>query len=231
MPNIDFPSSPFNGQTYLFNGNTWTYNGVAWVSIGTSGPQGATGPQGDVGPQGPAGGGSSITGTTNYVAKFNVSGDNVTDSSIFDDGSLIETNNPVSVNASLIWPYTNAPVGEIVYFGSGSLTTGDICYYWNGSWSPADALNEGKSKYLLGYSLGSDPGKNGMMIRGFVSNDESGGMTDGDILYLNVSGAPPYLTNTPPSGTGNVVRVVGYVVDAAQKIIYFNPDNTWITIV
>ena len=40
MPNIDFPSSPYNGQTYVFNGNTWTYNGVAWVSIGSSGPQG-----------------------------------------------------------------------------------------------------------------------------------------------------------------------------------------------
>jgi hypothetical protein len=54
MSNINFPSGPYNGQTYVFNDTTWVYNGVAWVSRGF-GPQGLTGPQGITGPQGPQG--------------------------------------------------------------------------------------------------------------------------------------------------------------------------------
>ncbi len=38
MPLINFPSSPYSGQTYTFNGRTWEWNGYAWdVSTATSG--------------------------------------------------------------------------------------------------------------------------------------------------------------------------------------------------
>jgi hypothetical protein len=36
------------------------------------------------------------------------------------------------------------------------------------------------------------------------------------------------MTNTPPSDSGDVVRVVGYAVDS--NVIYFNPDPTYVTI-
>lgn len=48
-------------------------------------------------------------------------------------------------------------------------------------------------------------------------------------------GAPVYMsttvgavTTTAPSTAGDFVRVVGYVVDAANRTIYFKPDNTWL---
>ena len=48
-------------------------------------------------------------------------------------------------------------------------------------------------------------------------------------------GAPVYMsttdgavTNVAPSTAGQFVRVVGYVLDAANRTIYFKPDNTWL---
>lgn len=38
MPTINFPTSPYSGQSYNFNGRTWYWNGYAWdVSTSTSG--------------------------------------------------------------------------------------------------------------------------------------------------------------------------------------------------
>jgi hypothetical protein len=43
MPTINFPSSPYDGQTYSYNGRTWYWNGYAWdVSTSTSGGGGGT---------------------------------------------------------------------------------------------------------------------------------------------------------------------------------------------
>jgi len=38
MPTINFPSSPYSGDTYTFNGRTWIWNGYAWdIASATSG--------------------------------------------------------------------------------------------------------------------------------------------------------------------------------------------------
>ena len=49
------------------------------------------------------------------------------------------------------------------------------------------------------------------------------------------TGAPVYMsttagavTNTAPSTAGDFVRVVGHVLDATNRTIYFKPDNTWL---
>lgn len=44
MPTINFPSSPFVGQTYSFNGRTWVWNSYAWdVSTASGGGGGGAG--------------------------------------------------------------------------------------------------------------------------------------------------------------------------------------------
>jgi hypothetical protein len=54
-------------------------------------------------------------------------------------------------------------------------------------------------------------------------------MTDGQILYLSVT--PGEFSSTAPSGTGDIVRVIGYCVSGANDTLYFTPDNTWIEVV
>lgn len=46
MADINFPSNPTNGQTYVFAGKTWTFNATGWVPSTVSGSTGATGPAG-----------------------------------------------------------------------------------------------------------------------------------------------------------------------------------------
>jgi hypothetical protein len=202
-------------------------------SQGPTGPQGNQGPTGTQGPQGPTGpSGGSITGTPTYIPKFNGTGDNIMDSNITDDGRIITANLLITARGGLNYPVDQAPVGEIVYFGSGSLTANDLCYYNGGSWSVADATYINNSKYLLGISLGTDPSVEGMILRGVVSSNDVVLMTAGDVLYLNTTGgSAPWVTNVAPSGTGEVVRIVGYVIDPAGKIFYFCPDNSYIEIV
>jgi hypothetical protein len=52
-------------------------------------------------------------------------------------------------------------------------------------------------------------------------------MSTGDIAYLSTTQGT--LTSTPPSGAGDVVRIVGYCISGGTSdIIYFDPDKSWI---
>jgi hypothetical protein len=48
----------------------------------------------------------------------------------------------------------------------------------------------------------------------------------GSPVYMSTTAGA--VTNTAPSTAGDFVRIVGYVVDAANRTIYFKPDNTWL---
>ena len=71
--------------------------------------------------------------------------------------------------------------------------------------------------------------QNGMLPYGLVRLDDNTGFSSastGDVLYLDTTAG--HVTTTAPSGTGDIVRVVGYVYDATNKIIHFDPDKTWL---
>ena len=122
--------------------------------------------------------------------------------------------------------------GEIAYWGAGSVTAGNL-YYFNsaGSWAGVDADTVSTSNGLLGIAQATGTASTvGMLLRGtarFGSNSfYTGVTTTGAPLY--VSTTVEGFTQTAPSGTGDVVRVIGYVTSAANDEIYFNPDNTWV---
>jgi len=122
--------------------------------------------------------------------------------------------------------------GEVVYFGTSSapLTAG-MLYYLNtdGGWasSSAGAQNFG-SPAMLGISLGTDPSSNGMLTRGYF-NVTSGLDTfqTGSILYMSTTSGS--MTTTSPSGSGQVVRLLGHCA-GTPNVVYFNPDLGWIEI-
>jgi len=50
----------------------------------------------------------------------------------------------------------------------------------------------------------------------------------GDVLYLDeqqVSSAYGAATSGAPAGTGDVVRIIGYCLDASNGQIYFDPSK------
>lgn len=98
-------------------------------------------------------------------------------------------------------------------------------------WKRTDADAAASSTGLLGIvtetiTTGSAcAGK--IMTRGMIRVSGSYTVALGAIQYLSLT--PGDFTETAPSATADIVRVVGYAV--ATNIIWFCPDNTWIEIV
>jgi hypothetical protein len=128
-------------------------------------------------------------------------------------------------------PGAGSAIGELVFYGTGTSLTPGYLYYLNSSgvWTQTLASSVNSSKYLLAIATGTNA-TSGMLIRGFARFAGVGNystVTTGQILYLGTTLS--YFQSTPvPSGTGVVVRIIGYCVDSTNSIIYFNPDNTWV---
>jgi hypothetical protein len=154
--------------------------------------------------------GNTGIGTSNPTRKLDVAGD------------YKFVHNPVTGLTSSVSGY-----GDIVTFGSGSLTAGNL-YYLNSSsvWTIADADSVSGSTGLLAIALGTTASA-GMLIRGYVRSATYTEAT-GAILYVSTTDGA--ITATAPIGAGDVVRIVGYQIDSGNNVIYFNPSNDWRTI-
>ena len=124
--------------------------------------------------------------------------------------------------------------GDVVYFGTGSTTLGEICFLdTDGSnnpvWTAAQANAESTSTYLLAIALGTTPATDGMLLRGMFTLDHNTGDNNyGTPVYLSDSVAGN-TTSTAPSDNNDVVRVVGYKMGNDDEI-WFCPDNTWVVV-
>ena len=125
--------------------------------------------------------------------------------------------------------------GDIVYFGSGSTTQGELCYLRsNGAWAATDADAVGTSgAVLLAIALGTDPDVDGMLLRGMFTLDHDPG-TIGDELYVGANSQDGVsagdITSLVPAGSADIVRVVGYCVGSEDGQIWFNPSNDFIVL-
>ena len=139
-------------------------------------------------------------------------------------------------------PSSNKGTGDVIFIGNndGNLVAGMI-YVLSGvhntaiaTWATASAASTVHSTGLLGVALGTDTG-GGFLIRGLVKSTYltgrvggTGSAKTGSAVYLSASAG--HGTNTAPSSTNQVVRVLGYAVDSANTTIFFNPDPTWVVV-
>jgi hypothetical protein len=117
--------------------------------------------------------------------------------------------------------------GEVVNFGSGTLTAGKLYYLSGSAWTETDAdgVLQGADQ-LLGIALGSSPTTNGVLLRGFFdAHSYLSNFSAGKAVYVSTTAAG--MDTTAPSGGGDFVRIVGYCTTTAN-VIYFNPSTTWI---
>jgi hypothetical protein len=121
--------------------------------------------------------------------------------------------------------------GEVVKFGTGTLTAGKMYYLHSGSsWEQTDMiLAESGATSMLGIAMGSSPTADGLLVRGFydVNSYFSGAFVVGQPVYIS---APGYLTTMRPSGSAEVVRRVGHCTTTAN-VVYFNPSLEYIELV
>ncbi len=117
--------------------------------------------------------------------------------------------------------------GSAVYFqpnGSVNRVAGQVQVFSSGTWSVSSASSVAGATGLLGIgtNVGVSRFVNGLMYMGSGAAPGS----PGDVLYLSTTSGE--LTATAPTGSGEIVRVVGYNVDGDR--IYFNPSADWIEI-
>ena len=119
--------------------------------------------------------------------------------------------------------------GDIIYLGgTTSMTAGAIYHYKSdGTWEKADADAAANCDGLLAVALGAASDTNGMLVRGMVTIANDPGAV-GDVLFLSTTAGQA--TATAPSGDGDIVRVIGYCLDASNGQIYFNPDGTFVEV-
>jgi hypothetical protein len=105
------------------------------------------------------------------------------------------------------------------------------CVYLSGAgtWLLADASSESTAKGLLCIALQSKTSGQALKVAlsgSFVRNDAWAWANEGDMLYL--SAASGMITDTQPTGTDTVVRVVGWII--SPTVIYFDPSADYITL-
>ena len=127
----------------------------------------------------------------------------------------------------------NTGGGDVVTFGgedgSDTLAAGKLMYlHSGGDWKYADADAAATSgPVLLGIALGTSV-SDGILLRGFFDAATiQGAFIKGATCYVSENAGD--IDFTAPSGTGDVVRVVGWATDVAN-VIYFNPSGNWVEI-
>ena len=122
----------------------------------------------------------------------------------------------------------NVSSGDVVNFGSGSVTAGlAYVYRSDGSWANTDQRAVATSIGFIAVAMGTGTASNvGMCIRGMVTMATDVG-TVGDVIYLDRNGN---FTNTPSTSSGDTNRIMGYCLDDSDGQIFFNPSQDWVTL-
>tara|TARA_R100000951_G_scaffold23454_1_gene19638 strand:- start:1330 stop:2775 length:1446 start_codon:yes stop_codon:yes gene_type:complete len=107
-----------------------------------------------------------------------------------------------------------------------SVSQGHLVYLsTTGSWEKTDSDALATSFGMLAIQGSGDQSKQ-LVVNGLYNLGYDPGGNMGDPLYI--SGTVGLITSTAPTGTGDIVRIVGYKMHATSGLIYFNPDQTWV---
>ena len=161
--------------------------------------------------------------------------DNAIDSEHYTDGSIdaahfsVGLGGALSLDASPDTDHTaNGPQTNTLASGYSS-TIMDLVYLGSSSkWLEADSDATGTAINLLGIALEAKTDTQAMNVAlpGSFVRDDSWSWTPGVPLYM--SGTLGAITATKPTGTGDVVRTVGYAVHA--DYIFFAPSSDYVTL-
>ena len=115
--------------------------------------------------------------------------------------------------------------GEILKFGSGTLTGGKLYYLeTDGNWKETDAnyAVSGSGK-MLGIAAGSNPASDGLLVKGFFdAHSYLSNYSSGKAVF--VSETSGQMTTVEPTGSA-YKRVVGYCT-SVSKVVYFSPESS-----
>lgn len=107
-----------------------------------------------------------------------------------------------------------------------SLSAGDLCYMnGSGEMAKADADSEATCDTLLAISLDS-PSASATGTFLLFGRYTTSGLTAGANYYASTTAGA--ITSTAPSGTGDIVRIIGTAI--STTVLFFNPDRTFVEV-
>lgn len=129
-------------------------------------------------------------------------------------GNIVEDTTP-QLGGNLDWNAKGIILaGQVI----GSGVSDSNCIYWDGdSWEQADADQATTCDGILAMSLGSSS----VLTDGIFTTT---GLTAGDTYYVSVTSGG--ITNSAPSSTGDIVRVIGMALSTTQLL--FKPSQTYL---
>jgi hypothetical protein len=194
-----------------------------------------------------SGGGGGVTinnNTDNYIVTATGTANTLNgESGLTYNGSTLTVSGTLSANsititrpASGIGNYSkNAELSDSLWSDSATpaLTSGSVVYWkydiTSGSiWQNATA-NTGSGIYKLGVVTKAES-QDEIVLRGIVAvttDIDALGGKPGDIVYLSPTSAGN-VTVTIPTGSGEIVRILGYVYDPTRRTVIFEPTSTWV---
>lgn len=174
------------------------------------------------------GGTGATTLTGNALLTGNGTGAITAESNLAFDGSTLT----ITGARQIVSPTGSGQFyGDTVQFGSGpSGVDGDIeqgkLYYLDSSqqWEETDADAAASATGMLALAIVDDSAR--FLVKGLARHSSFAGFTTGDVLY--VSGTAAGITKTAPTGSGDIVRIIGYCTDGGNREIYFDPSKDWV---
>ena len=212
---VSTPSAPADGKGWLYTKTDgkiyWQSNDIAETDLTAGG-----------------GGGSTDPGGSDEQVQFNDDGDFGGDSGLlFNKTSNILTVDKITF-ADVAGISNDTASGEIVKFGSGTLTAGKLYYlHTDGAWTVCDAdSSTAGNNQLLGIALGSSPTSNGLLVRGMfdMTSYFDGTFSAGQPVYISTDAGEISITEITTEA--KIRRVVGYCTSTAN-VIYFSPEAAY----
>ena len=172
-------------------------------------------------------GADTVSGSN--IADDAVDSEHYTAASIDGEHLAVGKDGALSLNGAPSDHTANGP--QTTTFAAGYTTTqSDLVYLSSAArWEEADADAAGTSINLLGIALEvKDDGEamNVALAGSFIQDASVYSFTPGVPLYVDTTAGA--ITATKPSGSGDIVRTVGYAVHA--DMIYFNPSSDYVTL-
>jgi hypothetical protein len=147
-----------------------------------------------------------------------------------DGVEFIDAPSPVGIDLALVtrdaaFGSAGDHEGTTLSIGTAALTTGTVYMWGPTDWGAANAGAVATADGLMGVATTNTAGGD-VLVKGIIQLSSVPGSA-GDVLYLDTTNGT--LTATAPTGSQEIVRVMGYNLDGSR--IYFNPSQDWLEIV
>lgn len=202
------------------SGHVLTTNGSGTLSFAAAGGSGS----------------STLLGLTDTPAAFGSTGQVLAVNSAGNAVEFVNQSGGSGAQRTLTVPSGNGYSGDVVTFGSqpgGGFTVGKLYYFsTSGSWEEAYGTGVSTSTGMLGICVNSTTPE--ILVRGIIkSTSYANQYSIGRRLYVSTlqGGSGRFMDAVPPSPpTGSVIRAAGYVVDAVNGALMFDPSQDYITV-